>query len=155
MKLVELFESDSSDKKPSVPVDQIAMLLFRQKAGKVTDPKRKGEEFIGVSHGISVFKINDKPVRLTFDNSTSSGEFEINSLVPFQIERGSDKDELIKKYYKKKKIDSKKRFGYIVKDDTSYLREIHLGKELTADTVKFVADLVKIINHEPRETEEE
>ena len=146
MKLNDLFE-EKEEKEKLLPVDSIAMLLFRRKAGIVTDPKRdKDKKYIGVSHEKSTIKgPTGKFLNLTFDNSTDSGEFEIDSLTPLKIEKSGAIDKEIKKLFAAYEIETKKRTGYLVKADVAYLREIHLGAKLGRPAVKLVTDLIKII----------
>jgi hypothetical protein len=155
MKICELFEQ-KEEKEKLLPVDQIAMLLFRKKAGIVTDPKRdKDKKYIGVAHEKSTIKgLTGKPLTLTFDNSTDSGDFEIDSLTPLKIEKGGDIDKQIKKLYAKHEIGTKKKIGYIVKTDVSYVREIVLGEKLGRPAVKLVQDLLKILKPLSGETDE-
>jgi hypothetical protein len=159
MKIFELFEE--KEKESLLPVDSIAMALFKKKAGEVKDPKRDKEKtYIGVQHEASVIKRQDgKTLYLTFDNSTDSGEFEIDSFTPLKIERGTEIDKKIKKAFSKHEIESKKKISYMVKGDVSYLREIHLGKKLGRPAVRFVHDLIKILkilnSEKDQNTEEE
>lgn len=143
MKLQDLFEA----KKNLLPIDAIAMALFKKKAGIVKDPKRdKEKDYLGVTNSASSIKTEaGKILHLSFDNSTDSGEFEIDSFTPLKIERGTDLDKAIKKLFSKYEISSKKKLGYILKGDVSYLREIHLGKKLDSNTVTFVHALIKTI----------
>jgi hypothetical protein len=66
-------------------------------------------------------------------------------LTPLKIEKGGDLDKQIKKSYSKHELESKKKFSYMVKSGSTYLREIHLGKKLGKSAVRFVSDLVKIL----------
>lgn len=145
MKICDLFEEKKEEK--LLPIDAIAMMLFRKKAGIIKDPKRdKDKDYLGVAHEKSTLKANNgKSISLTFDNSTDSEEFEIDSLTPLKIEKGSSEDKQIKKLFLKHEIDTKKKVGYIVKSDVSYVREIYLGKKLGRQAVKLVTDLLKII----------
>jgi len=156
MKVHELFEA--KEEKSSTPIDAIAQLLFKKNAGLVTDPKRdKEKQYIGVAHAKSTIKDDSgKPLHLTFDNSTDSEDFEIDSLTPRKIEKGGDLDRAIKKLYQKHELDTKKKTGYVVKGDTSYLRELVLGKKLGKPAVKLVADLIKMLKGgKEEETEDE
>lgn len=157
MKLHELFEatdttSVESDfiKSIKTHVDSIARLIFGKHAGPVKDIKRSKEaKFYGVSHGKSLLSDpNGKHVYLTFDNSTDSGEFEINSLVPMLIEKGSKEDRKIISFYKRYGIHSKKKTNYIAHGDKIVMREIHLGTDIDSNTVKFVRSLLKVLNGE-------
>jgi len=154
MKICDLFEEKKKEK--LLPIDAIAMLLFRQKAGIVKDPKRdKDKDYLGVAHEKSTIKgANGKPINLTFDNSTDSGEFEIDSLTPLKIEKGGAIDKQIKKLFLKHEIDTKKKLGYIVKSDVSYLREISLGTKLGRSAQKLVIDLLKILKQGKDEDED-
>ena len=141
MKLEELFEA-----KNTLPIDAIALALFKKKAGIVKDPKRdKEKDYLGVTNSASTFKHDGKTLHLSIDNSTDSGEFEIDSFTPLKLERGGDIDKAIKKLFKKFEIDSGKKIGYILKGETSYIREIHLGKKLSSNSVRFVQALIKLI----------
>lgn len=143
MKVCDLLE----EKEDLLPVDEIAMLLFKKKAGLVKDPKRdKEKNYVGVSHSKSTLQGHDgKPLHLTFDNSTDSGEFEINSLTPLKIEKGGDLDRSIKKLFTKYEIESKKKTNYVVKSEATYLRELHLGHKLGRSAVKFVTNLIDLL----------
>ena len=152
--LLELLDT-TSELSPEIKamkphIDAIAKKLFSKKAGPVKDLKRsKDAKYFGVAHTRSnIIADNEKALMLTFDNSTDSGEFEINSLAPLNVVKGSDKDRAIKKLYHDHEIKSKKRTNYIVKDADPVLREVHLGKEIDKDTVRFVVDLLKILNDE-------
>jgi hypothetical protein len=132
LELLDTTSAESPEVKASMPsIQKIAKALFGKEAGPVKDLKRSKEaKFFGVAHEKSTFE-NEKghAIKLTFDNSTDSGEFEINSLVPLQIERGSDLDLAIKKLYKEYKVHSNKKMRYLVKGDFTYLREVHLGSK--------------------------
>lgn len=146
--LLETIEEKSKEDEKLLPIDKIAIALFNKKAGPVKDLKRsKDAEFLGVSHTRSLIAGPDgKRLSLTFDNSTDSGEFEINSLTPMNITRGSDKDKQIKKLYTKHGVESKKKIGYTTKDDDeTVVREVHLGKMLSKNAVKFVHELISIL----------
>jgi hypothetical protein len=160
MKICELFEEKK--KEHLLPVDAIAMMLFKKKAGIVIDAKRdKDKQYLGVAHERSTIKgSTGKPLHLTFDNSTDSGDFEIDSLTPLKIEKGGAIDKEIKKLFSKHEVDTKKKTGYVVKSDVAYLREIHLGTKLGRPAVRLVADLIKIIKKSeggeaPEETEDD
>jgi hypothetical protein len=146
MKIFDLFEEKK--KEDLFPVDRIALALFKKKAGLVKDLKRDKDKFyIGVQHESSSIKRPDgKPLYLTFDNSTDSGEFEIDSLSPLKIEKGDATDKKIRKLYTKHELESKKKIGYIVKGDVTYIREIHLGKVLSGSSVLFVNEFIKLMN---------
>lgn len=148
MKIYELILEKEDKQENLYPVDSIAIMLFNKKAGIVTDLKRdKNEKFIGISHGKSNIKTSHgKSLFLTFDNSTDSGEFEIDSLTPLKIEKGGLIDKSIKKLFLKFDVDTKKKIGYLVKDDLAFIREIHLGKKLSNSTVKFVYEVIKILH---------
>ena len=151
MKVSDLFEAKDkeAEEKAALPVDAICQLLFKKKAGLVKDPKRdKDKDYIGVNHSVSSIKgPSGKPLHLTFDNSTDSGEFELNSLAPLQIEKGGKIDKAIKKLFSKHEVESKKKTNYTVKSEGVYLREIHLGKKLTRGAVKLVMDLIKLLKN--------
>lgn len=156
MRVSDLFEEK---KEHLLPVDEIAMLLFKKRAGIVKDAKRdKDKDYLGVAHHKSTLKGRDgKHLHLTFDNSTDSGEFEIDSLTPLKIEKGGEVDRAIKKLFSKHDLDTKKKVGYVVKSDAAYVREIHLGKKLGRPAVKLVGDLLKLLrgSAKPEKSEEE
>src|ERR1039457_5543747 len=116
MKVCDLFEKKEEK---SLPVDEIAQMLFKKNAGLVKDPKHdKDKDYLGVAHEKSLIRTqNGKPLHLTFDNSTDSGEFEIDSLTPLKIEKGGDLDREIKKLFSKHDVESKKNTSYVVKSD--------------------------------------
>lgn len=159
MKVTELFEDKEKSEAHLLPIDQIAQLLFKKRAGIVKDPKRdKDKTFLGVSHEKSTVKgALDKHLFLTFDNSTDSGEFELNSLTPLKIVKGDDTDRAIKKLFVKHELDVKTGMGYVVKGDATYLRELRLGKKLGKQAVHLVGDFIKVIKKleapEPDEAE--
>lgn len=160
MKVCDLFEQKEDKEEKLLPVDDIAMMLFKKKAGIITDPKRdKDKKYIGVSNEKSSIKgPTGKALNLSFDNSTDSGEFEIDSLTPLKIEKGGPVDKAIKKLFSKHEVDSNVKTGYLVKSDASYLREVGLGKKLGRSAVKLVSDLMKIIKKSvggEEETEED
>ena len=158
IQLIEALEEKAKEEENVLPIDKIAMMLFNKKAGPVKDLKRSKEaEFLGVSHTRSL--ITDKAGKrmfLTFDNSTDSGEFEINSLTPLAIAKGSAADKQIRKLYTKHGVASKKKVGYSVQDDdTTIVREVHLGKTLGKNAVKFTSELLSILKAPATEGNEE
>jgi hypothetical protein len=148
MKLQHLFERKTMTLAEVEPyVDKICRLLFGQPAAPVTDPKRKGE-FLGVANGLaSIADASGNRLTLTFDNSTASGEFELNSLTPLHIVKGSNLDLEIAKLYKEHDLPSKKKLGYIEKGGDLVLREIHFGKNLDENAINFVMDLIANLKH--------
>ena len=164
MKLQDLFEavdttSEDSEKIKGMKehIHAIARALFKTHAGPVKDPKRSKEAiFYGVAHTRSA--LSDKKGRamhLTFDNSTESGEFEINSLVPLLIQKGSPEDLKIHQLYRKFGVHSKKKMNYIAHGDGIVLREVHLGTDIDENTVKFVKAFLRVVQGQPEESEEE
>jgi hypothetical protein len=147
MKLQELLEAAKEKEIKVEPIDMIAILLFGKKSGPVKDLKRsKDAIFLGVSSEKSNLKdLDGKPLVLTFDNSTDSGEFEIDPLTSLKIEKGTEIDKSLRSLYHKYSITSKKKIGYISKDDKIYVRELHLGKELTKSTAKMVREALQIL----------
>lgn len=158
LELLDTTSEESPDVKDSLgSINKIAGMLFGKEAGPVKDGKRsKKAKYFGVAHTKSFLKdAKDSPIKLTFDNSTDSGEFEINSLVPLKIERGSDVDKAIRKLYKEHKVSSKKKTNYIVVGDRTYLREIHIGHAVHKHAVALVKAALKLINSsESREAKE-
>lgn len=154
MKLHELYEAKEA-KQESKPIDKrlssflnkITQLLFKTGADWVKDKKRSKEAiFLGVVHTDSVIKDSKgKALKLTFDNSTDSGEFELNSLSPLMIEKGSDLDNAINELFSKHRIKSSKKTNYISRDGKMVMREIHVGVDLGLDTVKFIKDVIDLI----------
>ncbi len=131
-------------------INKIALMLFGREAGPVKDLKRSKEaKFTGVSHVKSkLVSPKKKHLHLTFDNSTDSTEFEINSLAKMMVVKGSDTDKKIRKLYLTYEVKSKKRTNYVEVDDQVVLREIHLGKHPAKNTVKLVKHLLKILRGE-------
>jgi len=129
-------------------IDFIARLLFSNvAAGPVKDLKRSKEaKFYGVNHAKSMLTdASGKAIPLTFDNSTDSGEFEINSLVPLKIERGSSEDLKIIGLYRKCGISSKAKTTYMAHGDKIVLRAVHLGKDIGEEATRFAKSLIKVI----------
>lgn len=146
MKLQHLFEKHDPASEPFV--EKICKMLFvGADIGAVTDPKRKGN-FFGVANGRSVlFDEDGNHLTMTFDNSTASGEFELNSLTPLHIIKGSDLDLEIAKLHKEHDVKSSKKLGYIDKGGDLVLREIHFGKVLDENALNFVMDLLANLRH--------
>jgi hypothetical protein len=160
MKIQELLESvdttsiDSDNiKSMREDIDHCAKLIFGIHAGPVKDSKRSKEAiFFGVAHQKSnLADSRGKSVYLTFDNSTDTKEFEINSLVPLLIERGTPEDREILALFRKYDIKSKKKTSYIAHGDQIVLREVNVGKQITSNTVKFVKALMRVLSHQPAE----
>lgn len=152
----KMFNQDMVDEaKPYL--NKISSMLFGRKCEPVVDEKRSKEaKYFGVSNARS--KLSDakgKAIKLTFDNSTDSGEFEINSLTPLKIVQGSDLDKSIKALYKKHKVHSKKKTNYLDVDGEMVLREIHLGVSPDDAAVKLVRDAIKLMRGEPVTDDEE
>lgn len=150
-------EKGEAVKEAKPHLNKISSLLFSKKCEPVVDEKRsKKPIFFGVANARS--KLVDekgKSIKLTFDNSTDSGEFEINSLTPLKILQGGELDKQIKSLYKKHKVVSKKKINYLDVDGEMFLREIHLGKSPNEHAVKLVRDLVKLIRGEKIGDEED
>lgn len=158
LELLDTTSLHSADIKHSKSkINHIAQILFNQDAGPVKDLKRSKEaKFFGVANAKStILDSKGDGIRLTFDNSTDSGEFEINSLSPLKIVKGSEEDSAIKSLYKALKIESKKKTNYVVIGDQTLMREVHLGKVITSDTIKFVKGLLKIVKKADPEEEAE
>jgi hypothetical protein len=151
-------EGGDAVKEAKPNLNKISMALFGRKCEPVVDEKRsKKAIFFGVSNTRSkILDAKGRGIKLTFDNSTDSGEFEINSLTPLKIVQGSDLDKHLNKLYKKFKVASKKKINYLDVDGEMVLREIHLGVSPSENAVKLVRDALKLIRGEnPSEDEEE
>ena len=137
-----------SEKETKAVASKIAQMLFKQKAGPVTDKKRsKDPIFWGVSHQESLLVTDrNEKIKLTFDNSTDSGEYEINSLTPLDIEQGSQMDKAVKRIYVDRRVHSSKKTNYTLKGGVMVLREVHIGKYLNDKAVDFVKDLMALLN---------
>lgn len=138
-------------------LNKIAGMLFGKKCEPVVDEKRgKEAKFFGVANTRSkLLDSKGRGIRLTFDNSTDSGEFEINSLTPLKIVQGGDLDKAIKALYKKHKVQSKKKTNYLDVDGEMLMREIHLGRSPGETAVRLVKDALKLIRGEKVEDEAE
>lgn len=149
-------EKSEAVKEAKPHLNKISMMLFGKKCEPVVDEKRgKEAKFFGVANSRS--KLQDakgKSIKLTFDNSTDSGEFEINSLTPLRITQGGELDKQIKALYKKHKVASKKKINYLDIDGDMVLREIHLGTSPNEHAVKLVRDALKLIHGEKVEDDE-
>ena len=150
--------ADTDSVKEAKPyLNKISSMLFGKKCEPVVDDKRsKKPIFFGVANTRS--KIVDpkgKGVKLTFDNSTDSGEFEINSLTPLMIIQGDPLDKQIKALYKKFKVSSRKNTNYLDVDGQMVMREIHLGVSPDESAVKLVRDALKLIRGEKLDDEDE
>src|ERR1035437_8806814 len=143
------------DAKPHL--NKISTLLFSKKCEPVIDEKRsKKPIFFGVDNTRSkLVDAKGKSIKLTFDNSTDSGEFEINSLTPLKIVQGGDLDKQIKALYKKFKVSSRKKTNYLDVEGEMLLREIHLGVSPNEQTVKLVRDVLKLVRGEKVEDEDD
>jgi hypothetical protein len=152
MKLQELREELSQEVKAEYRelrpyVDKISMMLFKQRSGLVKDLKRSKEaKWLGVANTSSVLvDARGKHLRLTFDNSTDSGEFEINSLADLMIEKGSEPEKELRELYQAHEIKSKKKLNYVYNRGKMVVREIHLGKVVDEKTVDFMKDVMKVL----------
>jgi hypothetical protein len=144
MKLFEVLGLDHDESKPFV--DKICKLLFKHEGGTVYDRKHGDTAFYGVQHEESTLTDeNGNKLWLTFDNSTSSKEFGLNSLTPLHIKRGSDIDLAIHKLYNMHKLKSKHKVKYIIRGKDAVVREVHLGKDLNEKAVQFISDLRSLI----------
>lgn len=146
MKLQHLFER-KADPASEPYIDKVCRLLFGMSSGEVKDSKRKGE-FYGVANQQScITDKNGNNLHLTFDNSTPNGEFELNSLTPLCIVKGSHMDEEIGKLYKEHDLPSKRKVSYIQKGGDMVLRSIHFGKILDENAINFLVDLIANFKH--------
>lgn len=137
-------------------IDKIAMMLFKVKADWVKDRKRGPEEkYLGVVHSDStITDEKGRPLTLTFDNSTDSGEFEINSLTPLMIEKGSELDQELSKLFAEHHVNSHKKINYMLRQGKTVLREIHLGKKIDGKTVDFVKHVMTLLKSDKVKTRE-
>lgn len=130
-------------------LDKICALLFKEKGGPVIDKKRSPlPKYYGVADAPST--ITDQRgnhIRLTFDNSTDSGEFEINSLAPLEIQEGSHLDKEIKKLYAEHEVKSAKRTNYVMSSRGPVLREVHIGQYPDERALRLVTDLIVMLKH--------
>jgi hypothetical protein len=148
VELLDLTQGGNGVESMKDNIDYITRLLFSNiTAGPVKDLKRSKEaKFYGVAHAKSLLVDGSgKALPLTFDNSTESGEFEINSLVPLKVERRSPEDLKILGLYRKFGVSSKAKLTYIAHGDKIVLRAVHLGKEIGEETTRFAKALVKIL----------
>lgn len=131
-------------------IDKIAKMLFGKNGDYVRDLKRsKDYKYYGVMNEKSHIKTHkNRHLKLTFDNSTHSGEFEINSLSALKIQYNGDTDKKIRALYRTFEIKSKKRTNYIMREGIPVLREIHLGKHIDKRTVAFVKEVIKLLKPE-------
>jgi hypothetical protein len=131
-------------------IDKIAKMLFGHDGDYVRDLKRsKDYKYYGVAHEKSKLKTDKhRHLKLTFDNSTHSGEFEINTLSPLKIQYNGETDKKIRALYRTFEIKSKKRTNYIMREGIPVLREIHLGKHIDKHTVAFVKEVLKLLKPE-------
>lgn len=147
LELLDTSHQDAEIVKMKPYINKIAGMLFKQKAGPVVDPKRsKLPKYFGITDTESTITDDSgKHLRLTFDNSTDSGEFELNSLSPLMIEKGSQLEAEIKKLYAEHEVKSKKRVNYIMRSGKKVIREIHLGKDINERTIRLVSDLIALL----------
>jgi hypothetical protein len=155
MKLQELFEAALEQREESKEearlrpfLNRITQIIFKQGADWVKDKKRsKDAIFLGVAHTDSlIYDDRGKSLKLTFDNSTDSGEFELNSLTPLMIQKGSELDQAIISLYDKHHIKSTKKTNYMSREGKTVMREVHVGKMLDPHEVKFIHDLVELFS---------
>ena len=128
-------------------IDKITKLLFGVDGDFVVDPKRGREHlYYGVMNYPSKLKDSEgRPLRLTFDNSTDSTEFELDSVLPLMIERDSDADKKIRALYMTHEIYSRKRIKYANKGGLTVIDEIHVGRFPDQSTVDFIKDLIPLL----------
>lgn len=144
MKLTEVLDITKDASKPFV--DKICKLLFKHEGGIVYDRKHGDAAYYGVQHEESTIADDDgNRIWLTFDNSTASGEFELNSLTPLHIKRGGDLDLAIHKLYHAHRVSSKHKIKYIIRGKDAVIRELHLGKVLDEKTIRFIGDLRSLL----------
>jgi hypothetical protein len=152
---VPVLTDEVKEAKPNL--NKISAMLFGKKCEPVVDEKRSKEPkyFCVANTRSKLLDAKGRGIRLTFDNSTDSGEFEINSLTPLKIVQGSDLDKAIKALYKKHKVQSKKKTNYLDVDGEMLMREIHLGTSPGEPAVRLVKDAIKLIRGEKVEDEAE
>lgn len=147
MRLNEVLGLADDASKPFV--DKICKTLFKIEGGTVYDLKHGDKAFYGVQHKESTLSDdNGKALWLTFDNSTTSNEFELNSLTALHMKRGGDMDLAIHKLYHMHKIKSKRRVKYIIHGKDAVIRELHLGKTLDEKAIHFMNDFRALVMSE-------
>lgn len=142
--LSELASSLDNDK-PFI--DKICKLLFRREGEKL-------EDGYGVENAESILipAANGAPLKLTFDNTNTQKEYELNSLTPLGIERGSDVVQELERMYKEHGVASKAGLSYVSKGGKMVLRGINFGKRVDEKVLRMVQDAMVMLSHDFKKT---
>lgn len=134
--------------------DKICKLVFKEPGDWIADKKRSPErKYYGVSNKIAVvFDPDGNHLKMTFDNSTDSGEWELNSFTPLMIVKGSPLDLEIRKLFSEHEVRSSKKVGYIERNGQTVIREVHFGKTLDERSIRLAMDLIANIKSEFKRT---
>lgn len=132
---------------PSKPfVDKICKLLFR------LEGEAKSGSY-GVENKPSTLTNKDgEPLMLTFDNSNSQREFELNSLTPLGIEKDSDTVKELEKMYVEHGVTSKAKLRFVTKGGKTVLRGLNLGKVLDEKGLRMLQDTLAMLMHDFKKT---
>lgn len=89
---------------------------------------------------------------LSFDNSNSQAEFELNSLTPLGIEKGSATVDELLKMYDEHEIKSAAKLKFIAKQGKTILRGINFGKLVDEKVLRMIQDAMVMLSHDFKKT---
>ena len=142
--LLELLEPRNKAVEESRPfIDKICKLLFR----------KHGEYSSGTHYGVvncesTVEDKDGNPLKLSFDNSNSQAEYELNSLTGLGISKDSAVVKEIERMYEEHGVSSKAKLRFVSKGNGSVLRGVNFGKVVNEKVLRMLQDMLVMLTHD-------
>lgn len=91
-------------------------------------------------------------LNLSFDNSNSQDEYELNSLTPLGIEKDSATVDELMKMYKEHEVKSAAKLKFITKQGATVLRGVNFGKVVDEKVLRMIQDVMVMLSHDFKRT---
>lgn len=141
--LNELLGSKALSAATSKPyIDKICKLLFK------TEGVASGSHYGVVNRQSTLVTPKGDYLTLTFDNSNSQGEYELNSLTPLGIEKDSETVKELMKMYEEHEVKSKAKLKFVSKGGKTLLRGVNFGRELDERGLRMMQDMLVMLSHD-------
>jgi hypothetical protein len=142
--LLELLEPNNKAVEESRPfIDKICKLLFRQEGAYSS-----GKHYGIINAESTLEDKNGNMLKLSFDNSNSQFEYELNSLTPLGIEKDSDVVKELLRMYDEHSVSSKAKLKFVSKGNASVLRGVNFGKVVNEKILRMVQDMLVMLSHD-------
>lgn len=141
--LNELLSSKAISTATSKPfIDKICKLLFK------TEGAASGQHYGVVNKQSTLVTPKGDYLMLTFDNSNSQQEYELNSLTPLGIERDSETVKELTKMYDEHQVKSKAKLKFVSKGGKTLLRGVNFGSVIDERALRMIQDMLVMLSHD-------